>query len=468
MPAVWDEMITPNLIQVGSSGNLSFGIIRNYSSIQDAAQRFADVLQRKQWLYKRHGLTHGANQTLRRRFVPADGTKAIPLNSVLKNNFENGSHVIEFADVAKSELYRLMTEPEMQAALEALEQHVPIRLKQVPERIGNIVFQFPVRIIAVDEHLDYDEGQLEVTLEWHPAVSEQRTLQLQMTSSLDGVLTSTDLRDASSGVVRLGRGSADSPLDLVVSDKATGLACHALSGSFIKSIQMRGRMTTGQTRTFTVGGRTAVVHLMSGDTAAVRPPTGVDDLVHRRMIRSEMAASAAGGSFMQFGTRGEDKRSEALEAIRDLIRQHGSGGVCVWDPFLCADDILQTLFYSPHADATLQAICAGKAWPSGDFEQFRTEQQRLLAGAGGLQRLSVEFRCQHEHYGWGFHDRFLICRPESRGEMPRAWSLGTSVNNLGKTYHMVLEVQDATSLLAAFDELWLALDNPDCLVWKHP
>lgn len=47
------------------------------------------------------------------------------------------------------------------------------------------------------------------------------------------------------------------------------------------------------------------------------------------------------------------------------------------------------------------------------------------------------------------------------------WSLGISVNQLGKSHHILQEVKHAQHILNAFNELWDLLDNEECLVWKN-
>ncbi len=84
--------------------------------------------------------------------------------------------------------------------------------------------------------------------------------------------------------------------------------------------------------------------------------------------------------------------------------------------------------------------------------------------------INLEFRLQHGSYGWSFHDRFLIF-PEVNGSEEinskvEAWSLGTSINSLGKAHHIVQKVANPRNILDAFNELWAELNNINCLVSK--
>ena len=65
---------------------------------------------------------------------------------------------------------------------------------------------------------------------------------------------------------------------------------------------------------------------------------------------------------------------------------------------------------------------------------------------------------------WDFHDRFLIFPATDRGAL--AWSLGTSVNRVGKQHHILQQVGDGQRISDAFLDLWNALDQPENRVWK--
>jgi len=49
-----------------------------------------------------------------------------------------------------------------------------------------------------------------------------------------------------------------------------------------------------------------------------------------------------------------------------------------------------------------------------------------------------------------------------------AWSLGTSVNGLGKQHHILQRVDDGRIIADAFEKLWTQLDPPEHLIWKVP
>ena len=101
-----------------------------------------------------------------------------------------------------------------------------------------------------------------------------------------------------------------------------------------------------------------------------------------------------------------------------------------------------------------------------DLPEWIIEQKKCLKNNSNNHGINLEFRVQHNNYGWKFHDRFLIF-PNFNSKV-KVWSLGTSVNSLGKKHHILQEIKNARHILDAFNELWNQLQHESCLVWKYP
>ena len=89
------------------------------------------------------------------------------------------------------------------------------------------------------------------------------------------------------------------------------------------------------------------------------------------------------------------------------------------------------------------------------IEEFNKDDKEFLF-------LNLEIRGKIGTNGYDFHDRFLIFPSEK----PKVWSLGISVNQLGKSHHILQEVKNAKHILNAFNQLWEELNREECLVWK--
>jgi hypothetical protein len=213
------------------------------------------------------------------------------------------------------------------------------------------------------------------------------------------------------------------------------------------------------------------------------------------MYNNEVSRLVAERRFVQYGFKqgqGQDERRRALEDLRFLINQYGGGGAWLWDPFLSANDILETLFHCRHSNADLRALTMGREGPKGNYhgltkcilrclrmltirsghhpvqgQNFAAQQRAALENAQcNLRGLRLEYRMKSGQAGWGFHDRFLIF---PRGDFRAlAWSLGTSVNSLGTQHHILQQVDDGQPVADASVELWEQLNQPEHLIWKKP
>jgi hypothetical protein len=204
--------------------------------------------------------------------------------------------------------------------------------------------------------------------------------------------------------------------------------------------------------------------------------------VQRRIYREETSRLVAQRRFVPYKPQPghqDEMHQKALGDIRALISQYGRGGVWLWDPYLSADDILRTLFYCPYNGADLRALTAGYERPSGvriqptfasiwkqlmslmkeRFGKKRTpepsfaDRQRaaFAAADSNLFGLRLEYRMKSGPKGWAFHDRFLIFPETNEGSL--AWSLGRSVNSLGRQHHIFQRVDDSRHIVDAFLEL---------------
>lgn len=153
-------------------------------------------------------------------------------------------------------------------------------------------------------------------------------------------------------------------------------------------------------------------------------------------------------------------RRKALDDLRALIVAYGGKGAWLWDPYLSANDILETLFYCPYQGVDLRGLTTAKGGPGDEIRQALDGCQSNWRG------LKLELRVQNGSTGWDFHDRFLIFPSGPDGAM--AWSLGTSMNSVGTAHHILQKVDNAQLVVDAFTDLWELLSESDHLIWKKP
>ena len=117
---------------------------------------------------------------------------------------------------------------------------------------------------------------------------------------------------------------------------------------------------------------------------------------------------------------------------------------------------------------SLHAITSQKATQTPDYKQdvdawIQGQRQRIQSRSNN-RGISLELRCQWGDHGYSFHDRFLMIVREHK--TPEVWSLGTSVNSIGTSHHILQKVSHPQMVVDAFEALWKLLSVEECLVWK--
>jgi len=127
--------------------------------------------------------------------------------------------------------------------------------------------------------------------------------------------------------------------------------------------------------------------------------------------------------------------------------------------------LLDTFYFTTTLGIELRAITSQNAKKDCDTGKEWSETERQ-----GLQKCSnhygicLEFRCQWRGQGYSFHDRFLMLVYDEG--KPQVWSLGASINSIGKNHHISQKVSGPQIIVDAFEELWEMLSAEECLVWK--
>lgn len=491
-------------IRLKSLKGWMFGIQRCLRPAFEIAQALEYFQRTEEWQPSGKRLHVGPLIPAPTQFVPADSTESAPWNNVLKNNFWTGSHIVEWIDPEKAAVKSLFDEPpRLQELSEAIQKQVPIRLASLSDRLGNIVVQVPGNVV-VASFTKARTGEAIVSVRWHPkatsrplratcAMQFDNTISGYASGTLDGSDLTLPMQDAQ-GTLR----------GVLWDDQNQVIVAATASTGFINTIGFNMGVADPEPRVFTIKNRdgreerrrVSLFTSMYNVVKAPAPDHG-EKWTHRRIYRDEAVRLAQSRRFVQYNPKSGQQDAEHDKAIRDvraLINRHGEKGACVWDPYLSADDILQTLFYCSHHNSILRALTAGQEYSSGSIpkptlaslrrqtmewlrqtfwkpppEPTFVERQRAVfeAANSNLRGLRLDYRIRSGSAGWPFHDRFLIF-PGEEGTGALAWSLGTSVNSLGKRHHILQQVDDGQLVMDAFNRLWAELDEPQHLIWRVP
>ncbi len=180
----------------------------------------------------------GKFRTISKQFIPCDSTTIIPLNKGIKNNFQNGSYILELFDMQKP-LVDFLSKKELHLAAKKLKGILPIDLLVLSDRIGNMIFQFPSQILGVNFKTDKEEQSLDFHLSIDNRIINPQRYWVMVTNEFDDTLVGFGIEEyAEQASFTLNTGDTASLNQVKVIDKETHLIVSLTSTSFLRSIQM--------------------------------------------------------------------------------------------------------------------------------------------------------------------------------------------------------------------------------------
>jgi hypothetical protein len=474
-----ENFLTPRLLNIQGLKDFSFGIVKYSIDLEETRALLMNLAQNNVWAANQKDLLFSNSLDLIPRiFVPPDATEIVPLNKILKNNFWSGSHVFEWFDTTKDNFKVFFEQPDLlQKLSEQIQKFIPIKLASLSDRLGNLIIQLPVSIVMTVLHHTKQGNALTLKVAWHPKASTEdknlvfNCIRLDDKTCQDFYSCRIETNDVTipmmhkRGVHRYYLWDDDRKILLAASAKS----------SFIHEVTMNSAMIEHEPRGFYIKNNSTDRELIrigirtnrsfNINTDKNGSKVSNHTWISQRLYDHEKIDLLDQKKLIQYN---RDQSVKAYDDLRALIQHYGQESVYLWDPYLAPQDILQTLFYCSHSNSNLKAI-TGLEFPQGTDSQTKKDVlnnygKELENSCENKFGLKLEFRAKLGQYGWSFHDRFLIFPKTNIG--PRAWSLGTSVNSLGNAHHIFQEVSDGRLIADAFEQLWMALDHQECLVWK--
>ncbi|MHB1700178.1 MAG: VPA1262 family N-terminal domain-containing protein [Acidobacteriaceae bacterium] len=491
-------------IKMKSLPRMSFGVVRYTRPIGDLLPLLASMVQTGKWSGSGDPLHVGKLLEAPQQFIPPDSTSSVAWNKVLKNNFWNGSHVFEWSDTDKSAMKPFFEDSRRLQELSArVAERVPIFLAAFSDRLGNLAVQLPVTVIMSRFGKKRTDGAFTLDVSWNPTVTSRplrASCELEFDGTVSGYAETTVQAEQTSLPVQPGFGIYRGH---IWDDQHQVLMAATGASGFIDTVALNMNVLTPEPRTFVIKGdeneaKIYTVGLIAASTSIVGDTRADETGGHtrKRMYKDQLDRLTAERTFVQYKPAPDKRDTEhekALGDLRMLISQYGREGVWLWDPFLTARDVCETLFHCPYSGSDLRALTGAREVPlersarsliqcithfvSKQFSKQTSEltnreewveNQRLVLDSieSNWLGLRLEYRVKHGPVGFGFHDRFLIF-PRA-GEDALAWSLGTSVNGIGMEHHILQRVDNGQLIRDAFLELWEQLDKPGHLIWKKP
>lgn len=473
-----DDFLTDGLIEINNE--YSLGISQEYKSLPEIENKYQELIEEGKWSDDEGQLNIADLISVPKQFVRSDGSKLIPFNSVLKNNFYNGSYILEFFDQDKNIFDSVFnSQDEFKKTAEKIRDIIPIDLSFIKDRVGNIIFQFPITLLTYKNSSKENWNGTNLKLAWHPKVKNKEEFSLIAKNEFDGNLmgfynSKNTLKNNNS----ITTGNSKNLNEFIIYNQENNLiAAHIVNSYLGENFELSIEAESG-IRTIKCEDKKVEVKVKSLSKRTSKKISDYFSHIRNRKYENEKKRLAQNLYLIQYGKNGVDDRKKALEDIRKLIEKHGRKGAYLWDPYLNHKDLMQTLYHCPYRNVPLKAITAYNKsskkihgarlnienisyskWIHIERAIFKTDSNNL--------GLNLEFRVRNNNYGWNFHDRFLLFPYSVRLHKPAVWSLGTSVNGLGKNHHILQKLNNPQIILDEFNDLWdeLTAAGDDTLVW---
>lgn len=471
LPLTEKENITPNLIKLKADKSQKFGVLKRIVSIEDFLKIISYLVTPGSNEDDRNKLCYGHLKAIPPVYVPPLEQGKNEFLGLLKNNFFGGSHLFEWFDESKEYVAPLIKNL---AALDELsgrlQEYLPIKIGTHSDRLGNIIVQIPCAAVAF-------------TIERRDEQSHQLLSNLAVSPHFSGEMNFSGIfwREQYGSIIDFQKIPLVAGRNIIPFQQISGRGYYTIwdesnqiicSGgqvrSFVESINSPMSLQEYNQRIFKLpNGKEKRINIFTPTSQSQIGKNTKDyrNWVRNRFLKIEKQELHDTLKLRQFK---RDMRQEALDFIRELIKKYGKNGIYLWDPYLNAKDLFETVFFSPYANSPIKALTGLKIAPqenktSSYKADLANEINQAILQPGWLNLTFVN--ADRTKVG-DFHDRFIIF-PQAIDEPVRAWSLGTSVNSLGKSHHIIQEVEDGQIIADVFEEMWeQSINDENNILWK--
>jgi len=265
---------------------------------------------------------------------------------------------------------------------------------------------------------------------------------------------------------RLSLGDSNS-LELLTFSRRYQLILSHSKCHFIRSINLGFGVSGAQSeprKIFYDTGNAAEISLYDYSLVETNTNELFDTRIRNRILQNDVLNKR--GRFMVFEG---NQHEEALVYFRELINSEQTSEIWLIDPFLKAKDLIDTIYHCSSRNVNIKCLSSLKkaneiSAVSEDINEFRSHQISDLKKLSNNIGINLEWKVVHDSHGKPFHDRYLMLIPSNKEAMPIIYSLGTSINSLGGSHHLIQKVLDLKELEMVLRELWLSLDRPCCTI----
>ena len=410
-------------------------------------------------------------------------------NSLYGSNFCGDYYIMELY-CTKEKIKKLIKESDIVKIQSIIKKsHLVYDLLSLSDRIGNIVCKFDAEVIETKPLALGRRGiQYEYSLSKKIATSKELTIHI--TQEHDHLIYTNEIN-----IVKIAPGEikefAVDPNQykntITIIDNETGLIVfmtindYSVYSNYYSQISPPNFLFQGtrRFRTFKINGIEQRVSLKN--VAAMGTI-----YLWREMDEAGKRQQKWMDSFFEsqnyFKTYTNNSHEKAINHIRDIINNQifwDLDEIWLIDPYLVPNDILETVLFCEKPNVKLKCLTDfssilgnqqtrnGLADGNGDTDRFSSAkkqcQKELNDAIPNDTDVNLSYRTIANGYGIPFHDRYLILKYNIN--KTRVWSLGISVNSLGKKHH-IIQIVEAPELIAdMFQKIWNETNHEVCKIY---
>lgn len=456
--------ITKKLIHI--SKDYSLGIDNHVFSI-DKAKDIYDSLNNKNFSEEEMIIKGESLKLIPTQYIMPN--KKSRLNKILKNNFFNGSYVIEFFEENKSGFKFLKEKSEkIDKKFEEINNLIPINLKLMDDRFGNYIFQLPINILnsKISSNEKYDG--IKIKFYWHELLEKPPNCFITTTAKIDDNYINTSCQNYKNKEIEyIKTGKENLNYNVKIWRNNPNILLYCDEDNYFKKTYVTLGTHSGD-REFTNHKCEQKIPIYNRGNASKEYEK------YMEIIKETTTRISEKNQEEELSTVIYDNNVThecALENLITLIKHYGEDGVYLWDPYLTSEELLSTVYYANAANVPIKAITSKNIKNNYienkeiSIEEIMNINKEHLENCGNKHGLNLEFRIDLGNSS--FHDRFLIFPPnQEKLKEVKVYSLGSSINGYGKKYHILQEISTPNKIYDDFNKLWDMLE--DNLIWKHP
>lgn len=465
------EDMTDKLIRIDKK--FSMGIRKHYFSLDDSKNIF-NKLYNSNWDCKGNIVLKGFSfKLLPSQYIPSNNYNRI--NNILKNNFSVGSYIFEFFEEDKSVFNYFKDNPKkLEKIIKKIYELIPIDFSMNHDRLGNYISQLPINLLRIKTYPNEDFDGIFIDFMWNKKLLNLPNCIITSSIKLDNnVLSSVLVEYDKSKHQLINTGSLDTVCDFSIWRKNPNLLLYNNEEKFFKRVYGGISKNMG-TRVFHNQFGEKSVELKSSinyKKEYERYIQIIEDTTSK-ILEKDLEKNCSFKLYKN-SMNNENNDEKNIECLVNLIQRYGSNGVCLMDPYLTYEEILSTIYHANIADVPLRAITSNEIIKHykdddniNDVDDFIKMNKEKFEKLSNNLHLNFEFRIEKGKNS--FHDRFIIFPGNPKKlEKPKAYSLGTSINSFGKSYHILQEIPTPKKIVTLFKDLWSKLDDEEYLIWKH-